>query len=112
VNPVLLDWNWDDLYTADPSRFVSWQGTRYQALSELQAVTGQELQGLTVDPGFRNLAGGDLTLSTGSALIDRGVLIPGINEGFSGPAPDIGAFENSPDAGRPSAPTGVRILGK
>ena len=112
VNPVLLDWNWDDLYTTDPSRFVSWQGTRYRALSELQAATGQELQGLAVDPGFRNLAGGDLTLSTGSALIDRGVLIPGINEGFSGQAPDIGAFENFPDAGHPSAPTGLRILGR
>ena len=112
VNPVLLDWSWDDLYTTDPSRFVSWQGTRYQALGDLQAATGQELQGLAVDPGFRDLAGGDLTLSAGSALIDRGVLIPGINDEFSGQAPDIGAFEYSPDAGRPSSPTGLRMLGR
>ena len=29
------------------------------------------------------------------ALIDRGVAIPGVNDGFTGPAPDIGAHEFS-----------------
>ena len=29
-------------------------------------------------------------------LIDRGIAIPGITDGFSGTAPDIGAFESTP----------------
>jgi hypothetical protein len=110
VNPVSLDWDWDDLTSSDPSRFVSWQGVRYATLDALQAGTGQELHGLAAAPGFVDPAGGDLTLSPGSTLIDRGLPIPGVNDGFSGQAPDIGALERAPDAGRPSAPGRLRIL--
>jgi len=39
----------------------------------------------------------DFRLRPGSAAIDRGVVIPNINDGFSGKAPDLGALE----AGQP-----------
>ena len=110
VNPVLLDWDWDDLYTTDPLRFVYWQGTRYGTLDVLQAGTAQELHGLAVDPGFVNPAGGDLGLSAGSPLIDRGLALPGVNDGFSGQAPDLGAFERASGADRPTPPAGLRRL--
>jgi hypothetical protein len=108
VNPVLLDWDWDGLFTTDPARFAYWQGTRYGNLGALQAGTGLELHGLAADPGFVNPASGDLTLAAGSPLIDRGVPIPGVNDGFNGQAPDLGAFERATDANRPLEPTGLR----
>ena len=52
-----------------------------------------EMHGLSVDPRFTGPDRGDYSLAKDSPLIDKGVLIPGINDDFSGNAPDIGAFE-------------------
>jgi len=62
-------------------------------LAELQAATGQEPHGLNVEPGFASAASGDYSLSPDSQLIDAGLVIPGINDGYAGGAPDVGAFE-------------------
>ena len=35
----------------------------------------------------------DLRLGAGSPAIDKGEVLPNINDGFHGAAPDIGAFE-------------------
>ena len=35
----------------------------------------------------------DFRLKTGSAAIDRGVILPGVTDGFTGAAPDLGALE-------------------
>jgi hypothetical protein len=35
----------------------------------------------------------DLRLRTGSAAVDAGVVLPNINDGYRGAAPDLGAFE-------------------
>jgi hypothetical protein len=35
----------------------------------------------------------DFRLRTGSAAIDRGIVLPNINDGFAGKAPDLGALE-------------------
>ena len=35
----------------------------------------------------------DLRLKTGSAAVDAGVVIPGVNDKFAGKAPDLGAYE-------------------
>ena len=35
----------------------------------------------------------DFQLAAGSAAIDAGIVIPGVNDGFAGTAPDAGAFE-------------------
>jgi len=35
----------------------------------------------------------DLRLSRDSEAIDRGVILPGINDGYKGKAPDLGAYE-------------------
>jgi parallel beta-helix repeat protein len=109
VNPVDLDWNGDDFYTTDTTRFVYWQGTPYSSLSSFRSGTGQELQGLSVAPDFINPVAGDFGLVAGSALIDAGVLIPGINDDYVGDAPDIGAYESGleNDTTPPTVPTGL-----
>src|SRR5690606_1129419 len=57
------------------------------------AATGHESHGFNVEPGFSGPAGGDYTLAPSSPLIDAGLAIPGINDGYSGAAPDVGAYE-------------------
>ncbi|HEY4723395.1 MAG TPA: hypothetical protein VII92_16190, partial [Anaerolineae bacterium] len=65
-------------------------------LAELQTATGLELNGFNTVPGFVNAATGDYTLSADSQLIDKGLIIPGINDDYVGAQPDIGAYEFSP----------------
>ena len=52
-----------------------------------------DLEGKTVVPGFVDPVSGRYDLEPGSQLIDSGLLIRGINDRFSGSAPDIGARE-------------------
>jgi hypothetical protein len=94
--PSSVPWSGDgdDLYTTDPTRFVSWQGTAYKSLAAFRAI-GQELNGIAAAPQLLNPVGGDFTPSATSPLIDRGLVIPGINDGYSGAAPDIGAVERT-----------------
>jgi len=94
VNPIPWDGNGNDLHTTDVSRLVSWQGVRYDTLSAYRGI-GQEAQGISAAPLLVDPAGGHFEPQPSSPLVDRGFLLPGINDGFLGPAPDIGAFETS-----------------
>ncbi len=96
VNPVPWYGDWNDVYTTDASRLVRWMGTRYDTLAAYQAGTGQEANGLSAPPQLVNPAGGDFRPAAGSPLIDRGVFVPGMSDGFLGAAPDIGALEYDP----------------
>ena len=93
VNPVILDLDWDALSTTDPSRFVKWEGVQHADLASLRSATGQEINGLAAPPDLAEPPGGDFTPNATSPLIDRGVVIPGVNDGFAGVSPDIGAVE-------------------
>ena len=93
VNPVVLDFDWDDLHTTDPVRFVKWEGTNHADLAAQQSAEGQEMNGLAAPPLLGDPTGGDFAPQPGSALIDRGLFIPGINDGFEGMGPDVGAVE-------------------
>ena len=91
-----MDLDADDLYTTLPGELDWWADLpdrHLNTLAELQAATGQEMNGLNVAPMFRNPASGDYGLHLASPLVDAGVLIPGINRDYQGAAPDIGAFE-------------------
>jgi hypothetical protein len=100
--PVDLDY--DDLWNAGANDLVRWDGTRYATLAAFTAATGQEAHGLNVAPGFADVTSGDYTLDAFSDLIDAGLLIPGINDGYEGAAPDIGAFEFTPSLTLHGAP--------
>lgn len=45
------------------------------------------------DPSFVNQAAGDFHLNSNSKAIDKGVIIPGVTDGYTGKAPDVGAIE-------------------
>lgn len=85
---------------------ADWQ--KFSTLAALASATGEETHSLEVDydifvklqppdPGKRHAVyhAMDLNfeLSPGSKAIDAGVLIPTVNEGFVGKAPDLGALE-------------------
>jgi hypothetical protein len=46
----------------------------------------------------------DFRLKPGSAAVDRGIALPNVNDGFTGQAPDLGAWE----VGRPVPQFGPR----
>jgi hypothetical protein len=86
------------------------KGKSYATLAELQKATGQEAHGIELDYDiFENLAPDDpspakryavyhsvdlnFRLKPGSKAVDAGVVLPTINDGFTGKAPDLGALE-------------------
>jgi hypothetical protein len=109
------DLDYDDLWNGNSGDLVRWDDTRYDTLAAFTAATNQEAHGLSADPGFTDAAGGDYSLDPASALVDAGVVIPGINDDYVGAAPDIGAYECVEDsfiltatpAGHAIAPGGV-----
>ena len=91
-----IDFDYDDLYTSNPDEFIYWgegPNRHIHDLETFRSITGQEQHGLNVEPEFNNIDAGDYGLKSDSKLIDAGTTIPGINDDFSGNAPDIGAFE-------------------
>jgi parallel beta-helix repeat protein len=88
-----MDFDYDDLWTTGNCNMVIWNNIRYRTLEQFVTAIGQERHGLNVNPRFVDPSKGDYKLQSNSQLIDRGVVIPGINDDFSGRAPDIGAFE-------------------
>jgi hypothetical protein len=89
------DWNYDDWYTTRGTAgpHFKWENVNYNTISALCKASGLECSGSEAAPGFTNPSGGDFTLLASSPNIDRGIPIPGIDDGFAGNAPDIGAYE-------------------
>jgi hypothetical protein len=91
---------------------------RFKTLKEFSDATGQDAHSVLVDydvfvkvappgPDPRTLykpADFDFQLRTGSAAVDAGVRLPGVNDDFTGRSPDLGAYE----AGRPVPHYGPR----
>jgi hypothetical protein len=65
-------------------------------------------EGTTLEPGSR-----DLRLRSAASVRDAGLPIPGINDGYEGPAPDLGAYEyaRTPPAygPRPICGSGIEV---
>jgi hypothetical protein len=98
---------------------------RFHTLKDYAAATGQDQHSVTVDYKiFVNVARPDrsdpqrlynpedmdFTLRAHSSAIDAGLLLPTINDGYAGKAPDLGAYEFGqpiPDYGPRELPTGV-----
>ena len=85
----------------------------YNSLEDFSEATGQESNSILIDLDiFRNVTmpdpNGELTdmysieevdyrLRRGATAIDAGMVLPGVNDGFSGRAPDLGAVEFGED---------------
>ena len=77
----------------------------------VRLATGGEAHAVTTAPVFIAVAQGDLRLAEGSAGIDQGCILPGLNDGFAGRGPDMGALEAGqagPDF--PPRPHGLSVL--
>ncbi len=92
------DWNYDNWNTTRGNYHFKWENVDYTTIEKLCAKTGLECKGYEDLPGLSNPVGGDFTLLPTSPNIDRGIGIPGINDQFSGSAPDVGAFESVVDS--------------
>ncbi len=81
---------------------------RFATLAEFRAATGQESHGMEVDYDiFENVSRPDpekpmavyfsrdydFSLRAGAPAVDRGVVLPNVNDDFTGSAPDLGALE-------------------
>jgi hypothetical protein len=99
-----------DLLFTDYAALFRWKGTNYTSLTALRSGTGFETAGRSGDPRFVSPATGDYRLQTGSPAIDVAVRLPGINDVYSGAAPDIGAWEvnGGPDLTAPAPITDLR----
>jgi hypothetical protein len=61
---------------------------------------GWEKHGVTGAPKFRSETEGDFRLQSDSPGVDAGVVLPSLNEDFTGKAADLGAFEHGQDEDR------------
>lgn len=101
------DFDGDLLYAPGFSTLFRWKGTNYANLSTLRSATGFEVNGRAGDPLFVASAAGDYRLQAGSPAIDAGLLLPGINDSYSGAGPDMGAEEYSASTGADVSPVTV-----
>jgi hypothetical protein len=80
-------------WTTDTSQIFSWwngsANDKYDTFAAFQTGASEEAHGAFGDPGL----GADFAPVKGSLVVDRGMLIPGINDNFAGAAPDVGAYE-------------------
>jgi len=109
-NPGVADsFEWNSPALGVAADFVTAPVTRrFRTLKEFSDATGQEKHSVLVDYDiFTNVRKPDMTdpqhvyktddfdfrLKPGSAAVDAGVELPGITDGFTGRAPDLGAYE-------------------
>ena len=87
------DWNHDNWYTTSSGPHFKWENRIYNTIQQLCTATGLECSGHEGVPGLADPVADDFTLLPSSLNIDRGLVIPGINDDFKGNAPDVGAYE-------------------
>ena len=107
-----MDYTWIGAKPPAVADYTQAQPQRFKTLAELAAATGQETHGIEVDydifeglqapnppPNAGNYGkpyeAADLNfkLKAGSKAVDAGMKIPNVNDGFTGRAPDLGAYE-------------------
>ena len=115
-----LPWRAGKLSVQEQTKFEASarERRRFKTLKEFSEATGQDTHSLLVDydvfvkvappgPDPRTLykpSDFDFQLRPGSAAVDAGVRLSGINDDFTGKAPDLGAYE----AARPAPHYGPR----
>ena len=99
------DMNFDALGSTTGTFSGRFGSTSFSSLASLRSATSQK-NAIQVSMSVFNTAvampsnamstysAPDLRLKAGSAAVDKGVSIPGVNSGFLGTAPDMGAYES------------------
>jgi hypothetical protein len=91
---------------------MKWEGVKYATHEEVLSKAPVYKHAIVVETGNLFASGtkapsdnrtvfeittNDLRLNVGTAAIDAGEVLPGFNDGFSGKAPDLGAYEFGAD---------------
>lgn len=114
TNGIKADLDYDGWYQVYPDKFARFNNVSYPYITNFSTSTGQEHHGKLVTysifadadepplgphegeggylPGYAP-GSQDVRLRAGAAAIDVGVLLANVNDGFLGPAPDLGAYE-------------------
>jgi parallel beta-helix repeat protein len=66
------------------------------SLATFTSWTGFEQAGHQADPQFVDPVAGNLSLRSSSPAIDKGVIVAGVTDGYTGSGPDLGAHEYRP----------------
>lgn len=88
-----IDLDYDLFWNQGDTSLIRWGTTNYDSLATFSAATGNNRHGMAADPLLLDPEGGDFTPSENSPVIDAGLIMPGINDSFSGDGPDLGANE-------------------
>jgi hypothetical protein len=108
--PKMVDCDFDyDGFGGGPfPQFAKWNNVRYDTFQDFVAKSPIEHHAVLLDPLTLFASGvkapsdvkvqqrvevNDLRLSPNSSAVDAGEVIPNINDGFRGKAPDLGAYE-------------------
>ncbi len=90
------------------SSFAAMRGSGVFESHGVLLAPGTFASGLTAPPSYTvTMAPQDVSLASGSSAIDAGAIIPNVTDGFTGAAPDVGAWE----LGCPTPLYGVRPEG-
>jgi hypothetical protein len=108
-SPPMVDCDLDrDGFAGGPfENFARWNGQVYESFEGFRRGSGIErhsvllgssafASGLEAPADHRDrfpLTVNDLRLAAGSEAVDAGVVLPNVNDGYEGPAPDLGAYE-------------------
>ena len=100
------DFDFDGVGGGEWQQFLKWNGARYHTAAEARAKAPAWKHAVVVDPAALFASGvrapadehaaqqpADLRLKEPNAAIDAGQPLPGLNDGFAGAAPDLGAYE-------------------
>ncbi len=104
---INCDFDYDGFGGGPWTQFLKWNGQRYATFEEMRQSAPVYRHATLVDPASAFASGvlppqtveafvapaPDLRLRAGTAAIDAGEALPGINDGFAGVAPDLGAYE-------------------
>jgi hypothetical protein len=104
TNSTGNDWDYNNLHTTKSqfSPHFKWEKIDYYNIEAFCAASGLECNSYVDDPGLTDPKHGIFTLQTTSPNLDQGLMIPGINDNFTGTAPDIGAYEYTPFSALPA----------
>ena len=129
------DWRTDldyDGFDWTGSSPFNYGGTQLGSLASLTSASGQEGHGIRIShstcfatfnvPGpapMTTIPPQAMTLNASCPAVDAGVVLPNITDGYTGSAPDMGAYEvgtpvpsygQRPAGGPPATPTNLRII--
>ncbi len=113
MDPMIMDYTGYNV--AAPTALIKHNNVRYRTMKEFVENTGQMKHAVRVDwdvfaenarpAGYHQIdQPNPLQLRPGSAAVDAGLVLPGINDGFHGHAPDLGCYE----LGKPAPRYGPR----